>query len=118
MTRGILWLVLLGILLAGLVTGPDLWAAAGQSPERQTVPTRTPVPTETPPPEPTKPPSTNPPPVIQATPAPTPDPAKMSTAVLSESLLPDAGGRSIRLHLGAAMIVASILVLRVVRRRA
>jgi hypothetical protein len=51
-TRGMLWLVLSGILMFGLITKPDLWAAPGQSPARQTVPTRTPE--QPPTPEPTQ----------------------------------------------------------------
>ena len=47
MKRGTLLLALLGILVLVLATGPDLWAAPGQSPERQTVPTRTPRPEPT-----------------------------------------------------------------------
>lgn len=82
MKRGILWLVLLGILMVGLIAGPDLWAAPGQSPERQTVPSPTSPPPTKPPatkppptnPPPTNPPPTNPPPTAQATPTPTPTP--------------------------------------------
>lgn len=117
MKRDVLWVVALGIIMVGLAAGPDLWAAPGQSPVRQTVPTRTPTsrpPTETPPPRPTskpKPTST-----AQATSvAPSENaPAEGS----SDPLLPEAGGRSVRLYLGAAMMVVSFLVLAVGRRRA
>jgi len=124
MRRGMLWVVVVGILMAGLAFGPDLWAAPGQNLGRQTVPTRTPVPpppTEPPPPPPTEPPPsppTEPPPADQPTPAPTAAVKTTSAGGASEPLLPGAGGRSIRLHLGAMMIVAGLLVLVVVRRRA
>ena len=52
MKKSVLLLVLLIVLLFGVFTGPDLWAAPGQSPYRQTVPTATPptspIETETP----------------------------------------------------------------------
>ena len=135
MKRGILWIVVLGILMVGLAAGPDLWAAPGQSPGRQTVPTRTPQPppTEPPPPppppdQPTSPPVDQPtsPPVDQPTPPPpadqpTPNPAAVvkttSAGGASDPFLPEAGGWSVRFHLGAMMILAGLLVLVVVRQR-
>jgi hypothetical protein len=102
--------VVLGIFIVGLVRGPDLWAAPGQCPERQTVPTRTPTP---PAPTPTKsPPETEPTPALTATVMTTP------TAALSEPLLPAAGGLSFHLPLGAALIVVGFLALVMARRRA
>ena len=41
MTKRAFWLLLLGALTAGLAVAPGLWAAPGQDPNRQTVPTRT-----------------------------------------------------------------------------
>jgi outer membrane biosynthesis protein TonB len=144
MKRGILWIVVLGILMVGLAAGPDLWAAPGQSPGRQTVPTRTPQPppTEPPPPpppadqpspsppadQPTSPPADQPtsPPADQPSPPPpadqpTPNPAavvKTTSAVgASAPFLPGAGGWSVRFHLGATMILAGLLVLVVARQR-
>lgn len=214
MRRDMLWVVVVGILMAGLAFGPDLWAAPGQNLGRQTVPTRTPVPpppTEPPPDQPTPEPPPDQPTPGQLTPTPTTtlslaqleeslavawasedwqqaialisqilaiDPnyesmaERLYTAYVnygyqllieedndgaiaqfnraleirpggeealagiqqaigatesvfpettivggqSEPLLPAAGGRSVRLHLGAAMIVASLLVLTVVRK--
>jgi hypothetical protein len=116
MKRDVMWVVALGIIMVGLAAGPDLWAAPGHSPARQTVPTRTPTsrpPTETPPQPTSKPKPTS---TAQATPvAPSEDiPAEGS----SDPLLPEAGGWSARLHLGVAMMVISLLVLAVGRRRA
>lgn len=52
MKKSVLLLALLAVLLLGVFTGPDLWAAPGQSPDRQTVLTATPptspIETETP----------------------------------------------------------------------
>jgi LysM repeat protein len=42
MKKSILLLTLSSVLLLGVFTGPDLWAAPGQAPYRQTVPTSTP----------------------------------------------------------------------------
>ena len=114
MKRGILWLVLLGILMVGLTAEPDLWAAPGQSPARQTVPTLTPSPSPTEPP---------PPPTIQPMPTPTAlaVSSTASNATLagssSEPILPEAGGWSIRLYLSAAMIAVGLLVLVMIGRR-
>ena len=105
MKRDVLWVVALGIIMVGLAAGPDLWAAPGHSPARQTVPTRTPTsrpPTETPPPQPTS----------------KPQPTSTAQATSAAPLLPEAGGRSVRLHLGVAIMVVSLLVLAVGRRRA
>ena len=115
MRRSALWLVLLGILATGLAVGPDLWAAPGQSPARQTVPTRTPSPSPTPPP---------PPPPTSSPPANPPMPASTSAVEAgpaggpSESLLPEAGGWSLRLLLGVTLMVIGPLVLMMVRRHA
>ena len=125
MKRGTLLLALLGILVLVLATGPDLWAAPGQSPERQTVPTRTPKPepTDKPdepdePPEPTSPPPTDQP---ASTPTVLPTPPIVMTPIVeaSEPFLPEAGGQSMRLHLGMAMIIiAGLLVVAAIGRRA
>jgi len=123
--KSFFWVVLLGVLAVGLVTGSDLWAAPGQNPGRQTVPTRTPVPpppTEPPPPPPTETPS---PPSSHSSkpssgdqPSPTSVPTSTSTAqpAPSEPLLPAAGGRSARLYLSAATVILGLFALVVVRR--
>jgi hypothetical protein len=116
MKKDTLWIVVLGILMMGLVAGPDLWAGPGQSPARQTVPTRTPTaspPTETPTPQPTSKPK---PTSIAQTPTAAPSeniPAEGS----SDPLLPEAGGRSIRLRLGWVLIVLGLLALAIGRWR-
>lgn len=116
MKRGVLLVIVLGILMVGLATGPGLWAAPGQSPARQTVPTRTPTPlppTETP----------SPPPKTKPKPTPT---ALATSPALSETipaegqsdpLLPKAGGRSVYPYLGAAMTAVGLFILAVVGRR-
>ena len=105
--KAVLWLVPLVMLTLALMGGPDLWAAPGQSLERQTVPTRTPSPS------PTEHPTTQP----------MPTPTALTTPVISEAtstgassgpFLPESGGWNIRPHLGAAMIVVGLLVLMVV----
>lgn len=117
MKRAVFWFVLLGALVIGLAAGPGLWAAPGQDPARQTVPTRTPQspPTESPPP-PTSPPS-------KPKDQPTPTPAATATGVAnapaaesSEPLLPPAGGRSLRLPLFGALLAIGLVVLTAVRR--
>jgi hypothetical protein len=58
-----LWIVLVGLLVAGMIATPDLWASPGQNPRRQTVPpgTLTPTPdTSTPTDEPTRKPTKKP----------------------------------------------------------
>ncbi len=121
--KAVFWLVLSVILTMAVMTGPDLWAAPGQSPARQTVPTRTPTPGPTTPTEPPMSP-TSPPPTTQPMPTPTAL-AVSSTAsaaahaeASSQPILPEAGGWSIRLYLSAAMIAVGLLVLVVVGRRA
>jgi hypothetical protein len=116
MKRDVLWVVALGIIMVGLAAGPDLWAAPGHSPARQTVPTRTPSrpPTETPRPRPTSKPK----PTATAQPTSVAPSETVPAEGSSDPLLPAAGGRSARLHLGVAMIVISLLVLAVGRRRA
>jgi len=110
MRRTVFWGVVLGIFIVGLAGGPDLWAAPGQCPERQTVPTRTPTPPTL---TPTKrPPQTEPTSVLSATVKTTP------TAALSEPLLPAAGGLSFHLPLGAVLIVVGFLALVMARWRA
>jgi hypothetical protein len=107
MTKGMLWLVLSGILMFGLVTKPDLWAAPGQSPARQTVPTRTPE--QPPTPEPTKKPKPK---------KPDPTAAPEVTGTVSSAtadrasipLLPQVGGQGIRPYLGAAIIIAALFI--------
>jgi len=110
-------LVLLGILVLGLAAGPALWAAPGQNPTRQTVPTRTPTlppPTETRSVPPTSKPPANPP-----TPVPTATVGVTPAGQVSEPLLPEAGGLSPHLSLGVTMIVGGIvtLLLATARRR-
>ncbi len=76
------WIVLLAVVLAALAAVPDLWAAPGQSPHRQTVPTRTPSPgptspptaTQPPPPSATEPPPPPPSPTVTPPPSPTATP--------------------------------------------
>jgi len=117
MKRYILGLVLLGALVIGLAVGPGSWAAPGQDPARQTVPTRTPQspPTE-PPPSPTSPP---PKPKDQPTPTPITTATGVANAPAEESsepLLPSAGGRSLRLPLFGALVAVSLGMLKAVRR--
>ncbi len=114
MRRNALWLVLLGILVVGLAVGPDLWAAPGQSPARQTVPTRTPPPPPTEPPPP-PPPPTEPPP-DQPSPTPTATVEATPAGGPAEPLLPETGGWSMRFLLGVALVAVGLLVLVVVRR--
>ena len=112
-TKGMLWLVLSGILVFGLITKPDLWAAPGQSPARQTVPTRTPE--QPPTPEPTKKPHPrNPDPT--ATTEVTPTAFSVAAEGASVPLLPDAGGWGIRFQLGVAMLVTGFLLLAMAGR--
>ena len=122
-TRSRLWLVLFGLLVVGSIAEPDMWAAPGQSPARQTVVTRTPVKTDTPEPtasptksKPNKPSST---PVSEATPT---IPSVGSEATVSGDaptpLLPDAGGRSIGLQLGMAMVVIGLFLSLIAGRHA
>jgi LPXTG-motif cell wall-anchored protein len=117
MNRNAFWLVLFGILALGLAVGPDLWAAPGQSPARQTVPTKTPPrpPTEPPPPPPTEPP---PPPPTSPPPAPTSTVDTVPAEGPADPLLPKAGGESVYLSLGMALMVMGFLALVVARRRA
>jgi len=120
MKRGVLLVIVLGILIMGLATGPGLWAAPGQSPARQTVPTRTPTPlppTETP----------SPPPKTKPKPTSTPTPTALATSsALSENVpveepssprLPEAGGPSLYPYLGAAMTTVGLFILALVGRR-
>jgi hypothetical protein len=111
------WIILVGVLIAAMAIGPDLWAAPGQYPERQTVPTRTPtlLPTESLPPPPT---ATSHPPKDQPTPVPTAAVEATPTAAPVEPLLPTAGGWNTGLHVGVAMIVTGLLLIVAVRRRA
>jgi len=106
-TKGMLWLVLSGIFMFGLITKPDLWAAPGQSPARQTVPTRTPEQPATP--EPTKKPKPkNPDPTA------VPEVTQTVTSIAAEGasipLLPEVGGWHIRPYLGAAIIIAALFI--------
>lgn len=120
MRKDVLWVAVLGILMMGLIAGPDLWAAPGQSPARQTVPTRTPTsapPTETPisPTEtPTPPPTTKPKP----TSVPLPTSPAIPAGGSSGPLLPKAGGWSIHLRLALALMMSGLLVLAIGRWRA
>ena len=83
MRKSVLWVVVLGLLIVGLTAGPGLWAAPGQSPERQTVPTRTPRPEPTDEPdeldEPAEP--TDEPPSSEPTSVPTTVPSAVETMV-------------------------------------
>jgi hypothetical protein len=118
MKRGVLLVIVLGILMAGLATGPGLWAAPGQSPARQTVPTRTPTPS---------PPTETPSPPPKTKPKPTPTPTALATSsALSENVpieepsrprLPEAGGASLYPYLGAAMTAVGFFILAWVGRR-
>ena len=68
---------------------------------------------------------TNPTPKVVSKPKPTPTALATSPALSenvpvagsSDPLLPEAGGRSTRLHLGAAMIIVSLFILVVIGRR-
>jgi hypothetical protein len=120
MRKDVLWVVVLGILTMGLVAGPDLWAAPGQSPAQQgTVPTRTP--TASPPTETPIPPTETPTPPPTTKPKPTPAPLATSPAIpaggSSEPLLPKAGGWSIHLRLALALMMLGLLVLAIGRWR-
>ena len=110
-------LVLLGLLVLGLAAGPALWAAPGQNPARQTVPTKTPTPlpqTETPSALPTSQPPENTPTLV-----PTATLGATPAGQVSEPLLPLAGGLSPHLSLGVTMIVGGIttFLLATARRR-
>lgn len=107
-TKGMLWLVLSGlIVMFGLIAQPDLWAAPGQNPARQTVPTRTPE--QPPTPEPTrKPKPKNPDPT--AVPEITPTPAPVAAEGSSIPLLPEVGGWGIRPYLGATIIIVGLCI--------
>jgi LysM repeat protein len=74
MKQTLLSIVLLGTLVLAVFTGPDLWAAPGQEPNRQSVPTDTPPPSplETETPTPTETPTSVP--TATATPIPTSGP--------------------------------------------
>jgi hypothetical protein len=117
MRRITLGLMLLGIMILGLATGPALWAAPGQNPARQTVPTRTPTPL--PPTETPSVPPTNKPPENLPTPVPTATVGVTPAGQVSEPLLPEAGGLSPHLSLEVTMIVGGIvtLLLATARRR-
>jgi LysM repeat protein len=73
MKQIMLAIVLLGTLVFAVFTGPDLWAAPGQDPYRQTIPTNTPPasPLETETPTPT----------LTSTPTSTPIPTSIPTSV-------------------------------------
>jgi hypothetical protein len=100
-----LWIVLIGLLATGLAVGPNLWAAPEQDPARQTVPTRTPQSSPT-----SRPPKAQPTSIPTATVGATPPVAS------SESLLPQAGGRSLRLSLGLALLVVGLFVIGMIGR--
>jgi LPXTG-motif cell wall-anchored protein len=103
MNRNAFWLVLFGILALGLAVGPDLWAAPPRPP------------TEPPPPPPTEPP---PPPPTSPPPAPTSTVDTVPAEGPADPLLPKAGGESVYLSLGMALMVIGFLALVVARRRA
>jgi len=120
------WIILVGVLIAVMAIGPDLWAAPGQCPERQTVPTRTPTPPPPPPPTatsslptepplPTSPSPTSPPhpSTSQLTPLPTTTIGATPAEGIAKPLLPEAGGQNIRPYLGAAMVVSGLFGLLV-----
>jgi hypothetical protein len=107
-TKGMVWLVLSGIIIMfGLIAQPDLWAAPDQNPARQTVPTRTPE--QPPTPNPTKKPKPKKP---DPTAAPEVTPTAHSVAAEGTSipLLPKVGGWGIRPYLGAAIIIAALFI--------
>jgi hypothetical protein len=111
MKRAVFGLVLLGVLTVGLAAGPSLWAAPGQDPARQTVPTRTPQPL------PTNPPSKSPGEQPTSTPATTATVvANVPAAESSGPSLPQAGGRSLRLPLFGALVALGLAMLMAVGR--
>ena len=103
MKRAVFGLVLVGMLTVGLAAGPSLWAAPGQDPARQTVPTRTPQPI------PTNPPSK--PPKEQPTPAPAATATVVANVPAAGLSLPQAGGLSLRLPLFGALVVLGLAML-------
>jgi len=109
-----MWVALFGVLVVGLVAGPDLWAAPGQSPARQTVPTRTPE--QPPTPEPTSPPKPKPKPQPTAAPEVTPTASPVSAEEASGPLLPEVGGQSIRLRLGGVTFMVGLVILIAIRK--
>ena len=115
MKRVVFWVVVWATLMVGLAAGPDLWAAPGQNRARQTVPTRTPqLSPTTPLPSPTQPPPTPTSRHSAAQPEPTPTTTVESntpTVGMPEPLLPPAGGRSIRLQFGFALMTLALLIL-------
>lgn len=120
--KDILWLVLLGLLAVGLIAGPELWAAPGQNPARQTVPTKTPEqpPTSEPTSSPSKPKPKKPDPTASSEVNPTVSPVPSEAATTEGAiapLLPDAGGTSIRLYPGVAMIVVGFFILVIVGKQ-
>jgi LysM repeat protein len=90
MKQGMLLLALVGTLALGVFTGPDLWAAPGQNPYRQTLATATPPPspveTETPTPTPT--PTETPTPTFTETPTFTPTPTVTPTLTSTPTTTP------------------------------
>jgi hypothetical protein len=107
-TKGMVWLVLSGIIIMfGLIAQPDLWAAPDQNPARQTVPTRTPE--QPPTPKPTqKPKPKNPDPT--AAPEVTPTAHSVAAEGASIPLLPEVGGWGIRPILGATIILVGLCI--------
>ncbi|MBN1813138.1 MAG: LysM peptidoglycan-binding domain-containing protein [Anaerolineae bacterium] len=95
MKQGMLSIVLLATLVFAVFTGPDLWAAPGQDPYRQTVPTETPptspVVTETPTPTeepPTETPTFTPIPTLIPTSTPTTIPTTAATSIPVPTTVP------------------------------
>jgi len=115
MKTAVFWVMLCGILMVGLAAGPDLWAAPGQNPARQTVPTPTPQLSPTKPlPSPTQPPPTPTSRPSDAQPEPTLTAmveSNIPAVGMSELLLPQAGGRSIRLQFSFALMTLALLIL-------
>jgi len=115
MKTAVFWVMLCGILMVGLAAGPDLWAAPGQNPARQTVPTPTPQLSPTKPlPSPTQPPPTPTSRPSDAQPEPTLTAmveSNIPAVGMSEPLLPQAGGRSIRLQFSFALMTLTLLIL-------
>ena len=115
MKRVVFWVVVWVALMVGLAAGPGLWAAPDQNRARQTVPSPTPkLSPTTPLPSPTQPPPTRTSRPSAAQPVPTLTTtveSNIPTEEMPEPLLPPAGGRSIRLQFGFALMTFALLVL-------
>lgn len=99
-------LILLGILAASLVASPDLWAAPGQNPARQTVPTRTPTPRPQPPTWTPVPPTPIPSPTFTPTATATAPAAVMATATMAAATVTPT---ATAIHTPAAMATSTVV---------